>query len=72
VHPIKLARIAIRSLLQANKKGVILTVASLAGYQGAFAAPLYCASKHTVVGFTRSMGALDELEGIKIVLSAPG
>jgi short-subunit dehydrogenase len=71
-HPMKLTRIAIRSLLKANKKGVILIVASLAGYQGAFAAPLYCASKHTVVGFVRSLAELDKYESIKVVLTAPG
>jgi NAD(P)-dependent dehydrogenase (short-subunit alcohol dehydrogenase family) len=68
----KLTRIAIKSLLKANKKGVMLIVASLAGYQGAFGAPLYCASKHAVVGFVRSMGELDKYENIKVVLSAPG
>ena len=68
----KLTRIAIRSLLKENKKGVILIVASLAGYQGVFGAPLYCASKHTCVGFVRSLAELDRLEAVKVVLSAPG
>jgi NAD(P)-dependent dehydrogenase (short-subunit alcohol dehydrogenase family) len=39
LHPLKLARIATRALLAENKKGVVLIVASLAGYSGAFAAP---------------------------------
>jgi NAD(P)-dependent dehydrogenase (short-subunit alcohol dehydrogenase family) len=39
LHPLKLARIATRALLAENKKGVVLIVASLAGYTGAFAAP---------------------------------
>jgi short-subunit dehydrogenase len=68
----KLARIAIRNLLKVNKKGVILVVASLAGYQGAFAAPLYAATKHACVGFVRSLAELDRLEDIKVVLTAPG
>lgn len=68
----KLSRIAIRSLLQAGKKGVILVVASLAGYQGAFSAPLYCATKHACVGFVRSMAELDRLQDIKFTLVAPG
>lgn len=71
-HPMKLTRIAIRSLLGANKKGVILIVSSLAGYQGAFACPLYCASKHAVVGLVRSLAELDRYESIKVVLTAPG
>jgi short-subunit dehydrogenase len=71
-HPMKLTRIAMRSLLKANKKGVVLVVASLAGYQGTFAAPLYSATKHAVVGFVRSMAELDRLEDIKVVATAPG
>ncbi|KAH6680388.1 hypothetical protein B0J14DRAFT_578524 [Halenospora varia] len=70
-HPIKLARIAIRSLLKANKKGVFLITASLAGFSGTFSAPLYCATKHAVVGFVRSMAELDRLEGIKVCAVAP-
>ena len=71
-HPLKLSRIAIRALLRKNKKGVILVVASLAGYIGTFSAPLYCASKHAVIGFVRSMAELDRLEGIKVTAVAPG
>lgn len=71
-HPLKLSRIAIKALLRKRKNGVILIVSSLAGYQGTFAAPLYCATKHAVVGFVRSMALLDGLEGIKVVAVAPG
>ena len=68
----KFARIAIKALLRKNKKGVFLIVASLAGFQGTFSAPLYCATKHAVIGFVRSMAQLDELEGVKVVAVAPG
>jgi NAD(P)-dependent dehydrogenase (short-subunit alcohol dehydrogenase family) len=68
----KLSRIAIRTLLGKNKKGVILITASLAGFQGTFSAPLYCATKHAIVGFVRSLAELDRLEGIKVVCVAPG
>jgi len=71
-HPLKLSRIAIRALLGKNKKGVILIAASVAGFAGAYAAPLYCTTKHAVVGFVRSMEALGELEGIKVCAVAPG
>lgn len=71
-HPIKLTRIAMRALLGKDKKGVVLIVASLAGLQGAYAAALYTATKHAMVGFTRSMGAADHLEGVKIVCICPG
>jgi len=40
--------------------------------KGTFAAPLYCASKHAVIGFVRSMAELDRLENIKVVAVAPG
>lgn len=70
--PLKLSRIAVRALLGANKTGVILLITSLAGYQGAFSAPLYCATKHAIVGFVRSMAALDDMESIKVVAVAPG
>ena len=68
----KLSRIAIRALLSKNKKGVVLIVASLAGFQGTYSAPIYCASKHAVIGFVRSMAELDRLEDIKVVAIAPG
>jgi NAD(P)-dependent dehydrogenase (short-subunit alcohol dehydrogenase family) len=71
-HPIKLARIAIRTLLGKNKKGVVLIVGSIAGFQGTFSAPLYCATKHAIVGFVRSMEPLERLEGVKVVCVAPG
>lgn len=68
----KLSRIAIRSLLKKRKPGVVLVVASLAGYMGTFSSPLYCATKHACVGFVRSMAELDRLENIKFTLVAPG
>lgn len=71
-HPIKLTRIAMRSCLKANKAGVILIVASGAGVNGFYGAPLYCASKHAVVGFTKSMAQADVDENIKIVAICPG
>lgn len=71
-HPIKLTRIAMRSLLAANKPGVVLIVASMAGINGQYGAALYCASKHAVVGFTKSMAQADADENIKIVCVCPG
>jgi NAD(P)-dependent dehydrogenase (short-subunit alcohol dehydrogenase family) len=71
-HPIKLTRIAIQALLSKNKKGVVLITASIAGYRGVYSAPLYCATKHAIVGFVRSMAEADPLEGVKVVTIAPG
>jgi NAD(P)-dependent dehydrogenase (short-subunit alcohol dehydrogenase family) len=61
-----------RSALAANKPCVILIVASMAGVVGQYACPLYCASKHAVVGFTKSMAQADVDENIKIVCILPG
>jgi NAD(P)-dependent dehydrogenase (short-subunit alcohol dehydrogenase family) len=71
-HPIKLTRIAMRSCLKANKAGVVLIVASGAGVKGFYGSPLYCATKHAVVGFTKSMAQADEDESIKVVAICPG
>ncbi|KAL4957620.1 NAD(P)-binding protein [Aspergillus filifer] len=71
-HPVKLTRIALRALLSRNKKGVVLIVASMAGYQGNFGATMYCTTKHALVGFTRSVGQLDSHEGVKVVTICPG
>ena len=71
-HPIKVARIAMRALLGRDKKGVVLMIASMAGLMGVYPTPLYCATKHAIVGFVRSMALADELEGVKIVAICPG
>lgn len=71
-HPIKLTRIAMRSCVGVNKPCVVLITASVAGLTGSYGAPLYCASKHAVVGFTKSMAQADEDENCKIVCICPG
>ncbi|KAF1815478.1 NAD(P)-binding protein [Eremomyces bilateralis CBS 781.70] len=71
-HPIKLTRIAMQALAEADKKGVVLSVASIAGLSGTYSSALYVATKHAVVGFTRSMALADKYEGIKIVTICPG
>jgi len=71
-HPIKLTRIGIRALLGKNKKGVVVITASTAGLGGNYNASLYCATKHAIVGFVKSMGEADQLEGIKVVAICPG
>lgn len=71
-HPIKLTRIAMRSLLKANKPGIVLIVASGAGVTGFYGSPLYCATKDAVVGFTKSMAQADKDENVKIVSICPG
>ncbi|OTA28383.1 hypothetical protein BTJ68_08590 [Hortaea werneckii EXF-2000] len=64
--------IAMRSCLSVNKPCVVLITASTAGFVGTYGAPLYCASKHAIVGFTKSMGQADVDENCKIVCICPG
>ncbi|KAI9740331.1 MAG: hypothetical protein M1834_004910 [Cirrosporium novae-zelandiae] len=71
-HPIKLTRIAMKALLSKSKKGVVAIMSSIAGYTGIYATPLYSATKHALVGFTRSMADADAVEGIKVVAICPG
>jgi NAD(P)-dependent dehydrogenase (short-subunit alcohol dehydrogenase family) len=71
-HPIKLTRIAIRSLLKYDKKGVVLLVSSLSGLRSKYGSVLYCASKHAIVGFVKGMGLAEDLEGVKVVGICPG
>ncbi|KAJ5713997.1 NAD(P)-binding protein [Penicillium malachiteum] len=70
-HPIKLTRIAIQALLSRDKRGVVCIIGSIAGLAGNYAVPLYCASKHAVTGFVRSMVPCEELEGVKITAICP-
>ncbi|KAF5026973.1 hypothetical protein F66182_1003 [Fusarium sp. NRRL 66182] len=63
---IKLTRIAIRSLLGHSKRGVVVIVGSIAGYSKQYPAPIYSATKHAVVGFTRSLGPAQELQSVKV------
>ncbi|KAK3718370.1 hypothetical protein LTR37_005183 [Vermiconidia calcicola] len=71
-HPIKLTRIAMRSCLGANKPCVVLIISSGAGITGTYPGALYCASKHAVVGFTKSMMQADMDENVKVVCILPG
>ncbi|XP_053674631.1 alcohol dehydrogenase 1-like [Anopheles nili] len=54
--------------------GVIVNVASVAGFEPIPFLPIYCATKHGVVGFTRSLGVdpvYDET-GVKFLVICPG
>ena len=61
-----------RALLGRDKKGVVVLVSSIAGYAKNYSSPLYVATKHALVGFTRSMGDAEELQGVKVVSVCPG
>lgn len=61
-----------RALLGRDKKGAVVLVSSIAGYTKHYPAPIYCATKHAVVGFSRSMAEAEELQGVKVVCICPG
>ncbi|OAA53002.1 NAD(P)-binding domain protein [Cordyceps fumosorosea ARSEF 2679] len=72
VHPIKLTRIAIRTLLGKRKKGVVVVTSSIAGTNGHFGTPLYSASKHGVVGLVKSLAKAEQEANVKVVCVCPG
>ena len=55
---------------ETGERGVIINTASLAGILTAPPMPAYCASKHGVVGFSRSMSPL-AAEGIRVCALCP-
>jgi NAD(P)-dependent dehydrogenase (short-subunit alcohol dehydrogenase family) len=52
--------------------GVIVNVSSIAGIRGAFAGAAYTASKHGLVGLTRSIAHTYREDGIRCVCICPG
>ncbi|KEQ91741.1 hypothetical protein AUEXF2481DRAFT_32714 [Aureobasidium subglaciale EXF-2481] len=71
-HPLKLTRLATRALLGAKKPGVVVLVSSTVGLSWSYPAALYCATKHALIGFTRSMAPAESLNGVKVVCLCPG
>lgn len=71
-HPIKLTRLAMRALLGKEKQGVVVLMSSVSGYIKNYPSPLYVASKHAIVGFTRSMESAEKLQGVKVACVCPG
>lgn len=58
--------------MKENKKGVILNTASVGGLNGMRGGIAYVASKHAVVGMTKSIGYTYSDFGIRCVAIAPG
>ncbi|CAA9957063.1 FabG Dehydrogenase [Pyrenophora teres f. maculata] len=70
-HPIKLTRLAIRKSLGKGKRASVCIIASIAGISGNLAAPMYCATKHAIVGFVKSLKPTEPLTGVKITTLCP-
>ncbi|KAI9847594.1 MAG: hypothetical protein M1837_002168 [Sclerophora amabilis] len=71
-HPIKLTQIAIRTCQKKGKQGVVAILASVGGYLATFPTPVYCATKHAMVGFTRSLAEANAAAGVKVACICPG
>jgi short-subunit dehydrogenase len=71
-HPIKLTRLAIKKSLGRGKRASVCIVASIGGLGGSVAAPLYCATKHAIVGFVKSMTGSESFTGVKVTTICPG
>lgn len=72
LHPIKMTRVAVRRMRQANKPGVILHLSSISAQMPSITVPLYAVSKAGISQFVRSMANLEDLARIRVVAIAPG
>lgn len=71
-HPTKATRLAIRSMLKANKGGTIVHISSIAGQTTRLSTPIYCATKAYINHFVRAFATLEAAEGIRVLGVAPG
>ncbi|KAF2014506.1 NAD(P)-binding protein [Aaosphaeria arxii CBS 175.79] len=71
-HPVKLTRMAIKKSLGRGKRASVCIISSIGGIAGSIAAPLYCATKHAIVGFVKSLKDTEPLTGVKVTGICPG
>lgn len=76
-HPIRVTQLAISYFLSAKPKvsptnpKSIIHISSIAGQLTLLPLPLYCASKHAISGFVRSLAHLESTLGIRVAAVAP-
>jgi short-subunit dehydrogenase len=64
-------RYALKSMLK-NKSGTIINISSIAGKNGVATASIYSATKHAVMGLSRSLMAEVRKDNIRVVTVCPG
>jgi len=67
--PMMLTHLFLPGMLERNR-GHIVNIASMAGFVGVGCLEAYCASKHGLIGFTRSLRASNKLTGSNVGVSA--
>ncbi|ORZ01094.1 hypothetical protein BCR43DRAFT_469545 [Syncephalastrum racemosum] len=67
----KANRVAIQHFLKHKRPGCIVNTSSIYGFCGAPLAPLYTATKHAIIGLTRSYGSLFRSTDIRVNCVAP-
>jgi 3-oxoacyl-[acyl-carrier protein] reductase len=72
VRSLYLVTRAVLPAMRRRREGTIVNVASLAGRNGFAGGTAYCASKHAVLGFSRSLMMEVRKEGIRVVAICPG
>ncbi|KAI8331946.1 hypothetical protein BC941DRAFT_517327 [Chlamydoabsidia padenii] len=68
---VKANRLAIQHFLREKKPGCIINTSSIYGFCGAPLAPMYSASKHAIIGLTKSYGSLLKPTNIRVNAVAP-
>lgn len=66
-----LLQAAAKSLLEAGRPGSLITISSQMGHVGGVDRAVYCASKHAVEGFTKSMAIEFGAHGIRVNTICP-